>query len=112
MQRGNIFVISAPSGAGKSSLVKALCEQDAGIKVSISHTTRNKRPGDIHGLHYFFISHDEFEIMLNENQFLEHARVYDNYYGTHIATIQKLLGEGIDIILEPSGSHAGSQYFS
>ena len=100
MQRGNIFVISAPSGAGKSSLVKALCEQDAGIKVSISHTTRNKRPGDIHGLHYFFISHDEFEIMLNENQFLEHARVYDNYYGTHIATIQKLLGEGIDIILE------------
>ncbi len=100
MQRGNIFVVSAPSGAGKSSLVKALCDMDQRVKVSISHTTRDKRPGDIHGLHYFFISHAEFKDNLNQQQFLEHANVYGNYYGTHLATIENLQKEGSDIILE------------
>ena len=100
MQQGNIFVISAPSGAGKSSLVKALCEKDSKIQVSISHTTRKMRPGDIHGIHYFFVSHNEFEIMLSDKKFLEHAKVYDNYYGTHIDNIKQLQNSGQDIILE------------
>ncbi len=100
MQQGNIFVISAPSGAGKSSLVKALCSHDSQIKVSISHTTRSIRHGEQHGEDYYFVQHSEFKQMLERNQFLEHAQVYDNYYGTHIATIEALLNQGIDIILE------------
>lgn len=100
MQQGNIYVISAPSGAGKSSLVKALCEKDPKIQVSISHTTRKMRHGDIHGIHYFFVSHDEFESMLLDKKFLEHAKVYDNYYGTHIDNIKQLQNTGQDIILE------------
>lgn len=100
MTSGNIFVISAPSGAGKSSLVSALCKKDANIQVSISHTTRDKRHGDQHGLHYYFIEKHEFEQMLKKNEFLEHANVYDNYYGTHKNTIEKLLNAGHDIILE------------
>lgn len=100
MQSGNVFVISAPSGAGKSSLVKALCDKDPKIKLSISHTTRNKRPGDLHGVHYYFVSKTEFEAMLNEQEFLEHAIVYDNHYGTHKDTINNLIQNGDDIILE------------
>lgn len=100
MLRGNVFVISAPSGAGKSSLVKALCELDRQVQVSVSHTTRNIRPGEEHGVHYFFISHNEFEMLLADNHFLEHAKVYDNYYGTHIKTIRDLQSQGQDIILE------------
>jgi guanylate kinase len=100
MQQGNIFVISAPSGAGKSSLVKALCEKDNKIQVSISHTTRKMRPGDIHGVHYFFVNHNEFEEILTQNKFLEHAKVYDNFYGTHIDSIKRLQANGQDIILE------------
>lgn len=100
MTTGNIFVISAPSGAGKSTLVNALCEKDPQIKVSISHTTRGKRPGDKHGVHYYFIEKNEFEQLLSKDEFLEHANVYGNYYGTHKTTIEKLLSAGIDIILE------------
>lgn len=100
MTTGNIFVISAPSGAGKSTLVGALCEKDQNIKVSISHTTRDKRPGDKHGEHYYFIEKHEFEHMLKKNEFLEHANVYDNYYGTHKTTLLTLLNKGHDIILE------------
>ncbi|MCC2624746.1 MAG: guanylate kinase [Burkholderiales bacterium] len=100
MTTGNIFVISAPSGAGKSTLVSALCARDPQIKVSISHTTREKRPGDEHGVQYYFTSKDEFERMLQNHQFLEHARVYDNYYGTHKTTIEQLVTAGNDIILE------------
>jgi guanylate kinase len=97
---GNIFVISAPSGAGKSTLVNALCAKDPRIKVSISHTTRHMRPGDEHGVHYYFTPKDKFEQMLQNHEFLEHARVYDNYYGTHKTTIEKLANAGCDIILE------------
>ncbi len=100
MQQGNIFVISAPSGAGKSSLVKALCEKDNKVQVSISHTTRKMRPGDINGVDYFFVNHNEFEEMLTQNKFLEHARVYDNFYGTHIDSIRKIQANGHDVILE------------
>jgi guanylate kinase len=100
MTTGNIFVISAPSGAGKSTLVNALCAKDPQIKVSISHTTREKRPGDKHGVHYYFIKKTEFEQMLSRHEFLEHANVYDNYYGTHKTTIEQLISAGKDIILE------------
>lgn len=100
MNTGNIFVISAPSGAGKSSLVKALCESDSQIKVCISHTTRKIRANEKDGVNYFFINLAEFEHMLKDKQFVEHALVYGNYYGTHIATIQKLQKSGQDIILE------------
>lgn len=100
MQSGNIFVISAPSGAGKSSLVKALCDKDSNIKLSVSHTTREKRQGDVHGLHYFFISKEEFKDMLAQDEFLEHALVYENHYGTHKHTINNLVSAGVDIILE------------
>nr|MBP9743168.1 guanylate kinase [Burkholderiales bacterium] len=96
----NIFVISAPSGAGKSSLVKALCNQDPHIKTSISHTTRPIRPGEKNGIDYFFIQQTEFEQLLKDKQFIEYALVYGNYYGTHIATIEKLRQQGFDIILE------------
>ena len=100
MQSGNIFVIAAPSGAGKSSLVKALCTHDAKIKVSISHTTRPMRPGEQHGVDYHFVRHEQFTRMLEQQEFLEHAKVYDNFYGTHTDTIRQLLHNGQDIILE------------
>jgi len=100
MTTGNIFVISAPSGAGKSTLVNALCAKDPQIKVSISHTTREKRPGDKHGVHYYFIKKHEFEQMLLNHEFLEYANVYDNHYGTHKTTIEQLINAGKDIILE------------
>lgn len=97
---GNIFVISAPSGAGKSSLVKALCELDEKIKVSISHTTRLPRPTETNGVEYFFINSTEFKTILANDGFLEHALVYDNYYGTSIQMVRDTLQTGHDIILE------------
>ena len=100
MSNGNIFVISAPSGAGKSSLVKSLCELDNKIRVSISHTTRPPRANEENGVDYFFISISEFNDMLKQQQFIEYAKVYDNYYGTHINTIKTLKQSGFDIILE------------
>jgi guanylate kinase len=100
VQHGNIFVISAPSGAGKSSLVKELCKLDNRIKTSISHTTRSTRPGEVNGIDYFFISLEEFNQMFKQGQFLECAKVYDNYYGTNLNTINNFLNTGDDIILE------------
>jgi guanylate kinase len=100
MKTGNIFVISAPSGAGKSSLVHAICKKDQTIKVSISHTTRIMRPTEQNGIDYYFINQAEFENMLNLGEFLEHAEVFGNYYGTNKNTINKLNQNGYDIILE------------
>ena len=100
MGLGNIFVISAPSGCGKSSLVQSLCKLDEKIKTSISHTTRAIRPNEEHGIHYFFVSHNEFEKLIKSGEFLEHAVVYENYYGTHTKTIKELQEKGDDIILE------------
>jgi guanylate kinase len=97
---GNIFVISAPSGAGKSSLVKALCNLDPKIKVSISHTTRLIRAGETEGLEYHFISTETFKKMIEEKSFIEFAKVYDNYYGTSIAMVNKIINSGYDLILE------------
>lgn len=97
---GNIFVISAPSGAGKSSLVKALCEFDNNITTSISHTTRQQRPTETNGVEYFFVSQNEFRSILDQDGFLEHATVYDNYYGTSIKAVESIIKTGQDIILE------------
>lgn len=100
MKYGNVFVISAPSGAGKSSLVKALCCKDPRIKVSVSHTTRNKRYNEIDGTDYFFIKENVFEKMLENGQFLEHATVYGNHYGTSKNTVNSLIENNYDVILE------------
>ena len=80
MLHGDIFVIAAPSGAGKSSLVKAICEQDNTLQLSISHTSRPIRPSEVNGVDYFFVSVEQFEEMLLRHEFIEHAKVYGNYY--------------------------------
>ena len=97
---GTLYVISAPSGAGKSSLVSALIEKTSGIGVSVSHTTRVKRDGEQDGVAYHFIEKELFVSMVEENAFLEHAQVFDNYYGTAVANIEENLKQGEDVILE------------
>ncbi len=100
MLHGDIFVIAAPSGAGKSSLVKAICAQDNTLQLSISHTSRPIRPSEVNGIDYFFVSIEQFEEMLLRHEFIEHAKVYGNYYGTNINAIQQFMKNGKDIILE------------
>lgn len=97
---GTLYVISAPSGAGKTSLVKALLEKTEGIGVSVSHTTRAMRDGEQNGVDYHFIEKADFLKMTEESAFLEHAQVFDNYYGTAIANIEAKLNQGEDVILE------------
>jgi guanylate kinase len=97
---GSLFIISAPSGAGKTSLVKALLEGANDVTVSVSHTTRPMRPGEEHGEHYYFVDRDTFEDMQRQGLFLEHARVFDNYYGTSRQTVEENLQKGLDVILE------------
>lgn len=100
MNRGKIYVIAAPSGAGKSTLVNALCKLDNNVQLSISHTTRGIRPGEEHGVNYFFTSVSDFKNMIEKNEFLEYAEVYGNLYGTNITTIKDFLATGKDILLE------------
>lgn len=97
---GTLYIISAPSGAGKSSLVKALTDADDQIRISVSHTTRAMRPGDVNGVHYHFVEHTEFVKMIEHGDFLERAKVYDNLYGTSRSHLQQTLDEGHDLILE------------
>jgi guanylate kinase len=99
-RRGKLFVIAAPSGAGKTSLVKALLERMPELHVSVSHTTRNKRPTEQHGREYYFVSVPEFESLVEKNEFLEHARVFDNYYGTGCRPVEEQLAKGQDVVLE------------
>jgi guanylate kinase len=99
-RRGKLFVIAAPSGAGKTSLVKALLERMPALHVSVSHTTRNKRPTEEHGREYYFVSVPEFQSLVEKNEFLEHARVFDNYYGTGRKPVEAQLGKGHDVVLE------------
>jgi guanylate kinase len=93
-------VIAAPSGAGKTSLVKALLERMPALHVSVSHTTRNKRPTEEHGREYYFVAVPEFQGLVEKNEFLEHARVFDNYYGTGRKPVEAQLGNGHDVVLE------------
>ena len=97
---GTLYVISAPSGAGKTSLVKALVESTPDIRVSVSNTTRAMRPGEQDGVDYHFIDAATFEAMVERGEFLEHAKVFDNYYGTATANIEQQLKAGQDVILE------------
>jgi len=99
-RRGRLFVIAAPSGTGKTSVVRALMEREPGLRFSISYTTRPRRPNEIHGRDYFFVDHDEFERMVTAGEFLEHARVFDNRYGTARRQVQGALAAGQDLILE------------
>jgi len=97
---GTLYIFAAPSGAGKTSLVKALVDSTPGIEVSVSHTTRAPRPGEVDGVDYHFVDLPTFERMVAEGAFLEHARVFDNYYGTARASIEQRLATGVDVILE------------
>ncbi len=100
MSQGILYTISAPSGAGKTSLVKALIEDNDSVCVSVSHTTRNKRPGEIEGVNYHFIDQDQFQTMLGQGDFLEHAQVFNNFYGTSKHWVSDTLADGKDVILE------------
>ena len=100
MNTGTLYIIAAPSGAGKTSLVKRLVETLPGVAVSISHTTRPPRPGEQDGVHYYFTALSAFEAMIAEDAFLEHAQVFGNRYGTSRASVHSLLANGLDVILE------------
>ena len=97
---GQLYVISAPSGAGKTSLVKALLESTPNLEVSVSHTTRNIRPGETDGINYHFVNESEFESIRDANGFFEWAQVFGNFYGTSSQAVKDKLADGIDVILE------------
>ncbi len=100
MSSGTLYIISAPSGAGKTSLIASLLENISDVEVAISHTTRAPREGEINAKHYHFVSEDEFLAGVKNNKFLEHANVFGNYYGTSADSVDTLLQKGIDVILE------------
>lgn len=100
MNTGKLYIISAPSGAGKTSLVKQLVSKVDQLDVSVSHTTRAIREGETHGQDYFFTSVDAFKQMISDHAFLEHAQVFDNFYGTAQQSVEDMLEQGIDVILE------------
>lgn len=97
---GTLYTVSAPSGAGKTSLVKALVDSFDDVCVSVSHTTRAMRPGEKNGENYHFVDHATFDKMIEQGAFLEHAQVFNNYYGTAKDQMDKLLQSGMDVILE------------
>jgi guanylate kinase len=98
--KGNLIVISAPSGSGKTSLANRALEEIPKLKFSVSHTTRKPRPGERDQVEYFFVSEKEFEEMIGQGTFLEHARVYGNYYGTSRAFVDEQLSVGYDVLLD------------
>ena len=97
---GSLFIVSAPSGAGKTSLVRALLDHTPGLMVSVSHTTRPIRPGELDGDDYRFVSSDAFQQMIAAGAFLEYAQVFDRYYGTSRDTVLFQLEQGVDVVLE------------
>ncbi|WP_312723227.1 guanylate kinase [Stutzerimonas kunmingensis] len=97
---GTLYIVSAPSGAGKTSLVKALIDAQPQVRVSVSHTTRTMRPGEVDGVNYHFVSREDFLARLERNEFLEHAEVFGNLYGTSQRWLEDTLAEGFDLILE------------
>ena len=100
MKRGRLIVIAAPSGAGKTSLVKALLESVPALRLSVSHTTRQRRASEQEGREYHFVSVPEFERLRRADEFLEHARVFDNFYGTSRGFVEQQLAVGHDVVLE------------
>jgi guanylate kinase len=99
-ERGRLYVIAAPSGAGKTSLVKALMAAEPGMRFSVSYTTRKPRTNEVDGRDYHFITGDRFQEMVANNEFLEHAQVFDNYYGTGIGAVRDALSQGQHLLLE------------
>jgi guanylate kinase len=97
---GNLYVISAPSGAGKTTLVKALVDSVSNVTVSISHTTRPRRPAEIDGINYHFVTEAEFQQMIEHGDFLEYATVFNAFYGTSHTWVEQTLARGLDVILE------------
>ena len=100
MAKGTLFIISAPSGAGKTSLVAEILAQVDNIQASISHTTRACRPGEQDGINYHFVTQQQFVSMIEDNAFLEHAEVFGNFYGTSQDWVETTLSQGTDVILE------------
>ncbi|MGY8869538.1 MAG: guanylate kinase [Pseudomonadales bacterium] len=98
--KGTLYIVSAPSGAGKTSLVKALLKQDQQVRVSVSHTTRDMRPGEQDGVDYNFVTMDMFDGLIEQKQFLEYADVFTNKYGTSQVWVESELDKSIDVILE------------
>ena len=99
-RRGLMLVLSSPSGAGKSSISRKLLEQDDNISLSISATSRKRRPGEVEGKDYHFVEPQEFQIMINENRFLEHAKVFDHYYGTPSDQVMEKIETGSDVLFD------------
>jgi guanylate kinase len=99
-QPGILFIVSAPSGAGKTSLLRELVPADPRLVMSVSHATRAMRPGEKDGEHYHFVSVERFEELVESGAFLEHARVFDNYYGTSEAGVREQIAAGLDVVLE------------
>lgn len=102
MSLGHLYIISAPSGAGKSSLINALLSDlpRSEVQLSVSHTTRNPRPAEQDGVHYYFTNHEEFKRLIEQEHFLEWAEVFGNYYGTSLPMIERSLEQGIDVFLD------------
>lgn len=99
-RRGRLFVVAAPSGAGKTSLVRALLESEPGVRFSVSTTTRQKRPSETDGVDYHFVTEERFDELAGQDAFLEHATVFDNKYGTTREAVERELDAGHDVILE------------
>jgi guanylate kinase len=100
LRRGRLYVIAAPSGAGKTSLVKALMEREPSLRFSVSYTTRKRRVNEREGEDYHFVDTEQFLAMVERQEFLEYAQVFDNYYGTALATVQEALANGDHLLLE------------
>lgn len=102
MAQGRLYIVSAPSGAGKSSLIRALLQTQPlyDAQVSVSHTTRSRRPGEVDGEHYFFVSDPQFKQMIAKQAFLEYAEVFGHYYGTSRCTVESVLNSGADVLLD------------
>ncbi len=99
-RRGLMYVMSSPSGAGKTTITRALLKNNADADISISTTTRPRRAGEVHGQDYFFVEPDEFRAMVENEEMLEHAKVFDHYYGTPKAAVEKALSQGRDILFD------------
>lgn len=99
-RRGLMYVLSSPSGAGKTTITRELLKNNQDVEISISATTRTRRAGEVHGEDYFFVSTDEFRNMVESGEMLEHAKVFDNYYGTPKAPVEKALQAGKDVLFD------------
>ena len=99
-RRGLMLVLSSPSGAGKTTIARRLLAEDAGLELSVSATTRQRRPGEVEGKDYHFVTPSDFQIMINDGALLEYAEVFDNYYGTPLAPVMAALAEGRDMLFD------------